>query len=1239
MISTCWEFVRAYRSRALDPGTVASLYTASEVPRLEMPAHPKPFFLQLLLTSRGTMVALFTVKGLFYGCGLAEPWFMAWLIRELKEPSSRSAAFTAAYLGLRLTALLLQLLGDFMGPRSTHKFTIGIGTWAHHRMLCAPVGMVDQGSASAHCGQGQFMGQVGSSIPFLPAFALAIPRLGGLIVMQMALIGPAAWSVTVAILLAQYALQARMRVVIKRVSVRKNKASQERLKCIEQALDELKLIRYFGQENDRMTMLATARTAESAGERYIFILNACSMAIASTVAFTQPVLGLLLYAVFEGKKLSPDAAWAYWSINEECRNVIYLIFCVAPQFSKLSSGLHAYKEYARKLAKFGAAPPPSKSKMTELRLFASEYRYHLKSGKLSDPILHQPGCYATKGKLSVVVGPTGSGKTSLLLAFLGELDAGATSSDDSTVRRHGLQCAYCAQQCMLFNQTIRENIVFGRSFEPNAYKSALALSCLKRDLDQIDNADGAVVASGGGSLSGGQQMRVALARAFYALLTAPEDQRVLIADDPLAALDAKVALQVFRAMASIKATRCVAMGTLAFVRHPSVGDVTLLERGHVVAQGVLDRVVKTSNSGWLDEALHQTVTMDAEKETGVNAGSPDHSRRNSSLKRRRTAILSEALVTHTEVARHGGVDPATLRRVARMVGSGFAMTMVAYYISIGAIEMITSYLAAAWIDPSTNETENGEVSAEEEDLKGIVMESLPILATMVSLGVLICLYSVVFATKGQTIISKLLLLAFHRILHCPLPVLQMKSKGELTNRLSMVVTSMMMLLQASQGFLSSFIGLVFTLSYTVPVYPPTVVFVIFSVVFVFMVGRVALPTSRDLGRVRAMARTPLMAILTEHVKAVPTIRALRAEGEAMRRFIKAFRLLRTTIEANNFFSTALSLILGLYSWLYTSVVVAVLWLARESIIEAAGMSGFGFVLNGMRRLSYQIRDLMLGYIPIEEGLVAAQRVTEYIDRLEQEAPRVMAKDKTLGSWPTVGKIELCNLTLKYAVDAPPSLRHASFSVPGNSRVGIVGRSGAGKSTIIAAVLRLVEASGGMATLDGVDLSSIGLRILRSKVAVVPQEPILLAGTLRFNMDANNEQPDAKLWQMLAHFGLKSNISALPDQLNTSTSGLSLSVGESQMVCVSRAVLRDTRVLLLDEATSALDAQSERLVDECISTFSSKQTRLAIAHHLHTIIGYDRVLVMDKGEVVEFGAPRALVASGGVFAALVAAQGI
>lgn len=390
-----------------------------------------------------------------------------------------------------------------------------------------------------------------------------------------------------------------------------------------------------------------------------------------------------------------------------------------------------------------------------------------------------PQLVISPGQTCLVIGPTGCGKSSLLLALLGEL---AHQGQDVTSRAiQGGVCGYTAQQVVLFAQSIRENVVSGLPFRPVEYKEALSQSCLLRDLEQIDGEDSAQISAGGGSLSGGQQMRVALARSFYALLSAPStSHRMLLADDPLAALDAKVAAAVFQAgfMESLHGcTRVIALGMLAYLDHPAVDTILFMQQGQIAFRGSISELLEASSTSsfsdsWLADALlHSNIDTQAQTPQAPTpqprvAKSPvmvhfsNHSRR-------RTAILSESLITHGEKSQTGKVDAATVKRVVKIAGWWFFVVLVFHFSCQNLLRMYFTWEMTAYI-----------VLEERHPVFG----TLPLLAIVAAMVVLQIVYSFILANRGQRIITQLLKLAFERVMHCPLPVLQSKSKGEITSR-------------------------------------------------------------------------------------------------------------------------------------------------------------------------------------------------------------------------------------------------------------------------------------------------------------------------------------------------------------------------------------------------------------------------------------------------------------------------
>ncbi|KAG0706857.1 Multidrug resistance-associated protein 1 [Chionoecetes opilio] len=262
---------------------------------------------------------------------------------------------------------------------------------------------------------------------------------------------------------------------------------------------------------------------------------------------------------------------------------------------------------------------------------------------------------------------------------------------------------------------------------------------------------------------------------------------------------------------------------------------------------------------------------------------------------------------------------------------------------------------------------------------------------------------------------------------------------------------------------------------------------------------------------------------------------------------------------------------------------------------------------------------------VETNIVAVERIKEYTET-PQEAPWELPNNKPGADWPQEGVVEFNNYATRYREGLDLVVKNINFKISKGEKVGIVGRTGAGKSSLTLALFRIIEAAGGNITIDGVNISKIGLHDLRSRLTIIPQDPVLFSGTLRMNLDPFNLYSDEKVWSALEHAHMKEFVSTLSAGLQHAISegGDNLSVGQRQLVCLARALLRKTRVLILDEATAAIDLETDDLIQATIRQEFADSTVLTIAHRLNTIMDSSRVLVLEKGEIKEFDSPSVLL---------------
>lgn len=340
----------------------------------------------------------------------------------------------------------------------------------------------------------------------------------------------------------------------------------------------------------------------------------------------------------------------------------------------------------------------------------------------------------------------------------------------------------------------------------------------------------------------------------------------------------------------------------------------------------------------------------------------------------------------------------------------------------------------------------------------------------------------------------------------------------------------------------------------------------------------------------------------------------------------------------------LNVVGALFAFLVAAVIISI----RDIDASLAG-----FALSFALQYTSAIISAIRGYANLEMAFNATERIVEYTELKTED----QGGEKPPAAWPTEGRVEVSNLVAAYAEDLPPVLKGLSFTVEGHQRVGVVGRTGAGKSSLTLALFRFINCREGTVYIDGIDTSKISLHELRSRLAIIPQDPVLFSGTVRSNLDPFDDHTDAELYDALERVHLISGTgapsrdptlvangsisgTATPMETNKniftslsskiSEGGLNLSQGQRQLLCLARAIVSHPKIMCLDEATSAVDMQTDVLIQRSIREEFGDSTLLVIAHRLSTIADFDRILVMSEGKAVEYDSPRALLEKKGVF---------
>ncbi|XP_063555578.1 multidrug resistance-associated protein 1 isoform X3 [Gorilla gorilla gorilla] len=789
-------------------------------------------------------------------------------------------------------------------------------------------------------------------------------------------------------------------------------------------------------------------------------------------------------------------------------------------------------------------------------------------------------------------------------------------------------------------------------------KSSL-LSALLAEMDKVEGH----VAIKGVNLSGGQKQRVSLARAVYS------NADIYLFDDPLSAVDAHVGKHIFENVIGPKGmlknkTRILVTHSMSYL--PQVDVIIVMSGGKISEMGSYQELLArdgafaeflrtyASTEQEQDAEENGSTVMDEEEAgiTGVSgpgkeakqmengmlvtdsAGkqlqrqlsssssySGDISRHHNS-----TAELQKAEAKKEETWKLMEADKAQTGQVKLSVYWDY-MKAIGLFISFLSIflfmcnhvsALASNYWLSLWTDdPIVNGTQ------EHTKVRLSVYGALGI-----SQGIAVFGYSMAVSIGGILASRCLHVDLLHSILRSPMSFFERTPSGNLVNRFSKeldTVDSMIPeVIKMFMGSLFNVIGACIVILLATPI--AAIIIPPLGLIY-FFVQRFYVASSRQLKRLESVSRSPVYSHFSETLLGVSVIRAF----EEQERFIHQSDLkvdenqkaYYPSIVANRWLAVRLECV-GNCIVLFAALFAVI---SRHSL--SAGLVGLSvsYSLQVTTYLNWLVRMSS----EMETNIVAVERLKEYSET-EKEAPWQIQETAPPSSWPQVGRVEFRNYCLRYREDLDFVLRHISVTINGGEKVGIVGRTGAGKSSLTLGLFRINESAEGEIIIDGINIAKIGLHDLRFKITIIPQDPVLFSGSLRMNLDPFSQYSDEEVWTSLELAHLKDFVSALPNKLDheCAEGGENLSVGQRQLVCLARALLRKTKILVLDEATAAVDLETDDLIQSTIRTQFEDCTVLTIAHRLNTIMDYTRVIVLDKGEIQEYGSPSDLLQQRGLF---------
>ncbi|XP_047963792.1 ABC transporter C family member 13 [Salvia hispanica] len=817
-------------------------------------------------------------------------------------------------------------------------------------------------------------------------------------------------------------------------------------------------------------------------------------------------------------------------------------------------------------------------------------------------VLENVNLRVPKGFMVAIIGEVGSGKSSLLNLMLGE-----TRLINGSVYLVGSK-AYVPQVPWIMSGTIRDNILLGKDYDQNRYSEVLEACTLDLDISLMNGGDMARIGEKGLNLSGGQRARLALARAIY------HGSDTYMLDDVLSAVDAHVAQSIIQhaIMGPLmsKETRILCTHNIQAIHLADM--IVVMDSGHVKWIGSPTDSSVTSYISFLSLNDFDTFTEVQRNEKLPNLdGKMEKPRELDSI-----STINEAQdIIEVEARKEGRVESEVYKNYAAFSGWFIAVISCLSAILMQASRNGNDLWLSFWVD--TTGANQSKFSTT------FYLVILCLFCLVNSLLTLVRAFS--FAFGGLRAAIKVHDQLLHKLIDSPVSFFDRTPSGRILNRFS----SDLYAIDDSLPFilnilLANFVGL---LGIAVVLSIVQVTFLLLLIPFWFIYKKLQFyyrSTSRELRRLDSVSRSPIYASFTEILEGSPTIRAFNCEDFFLIRFVQHVHMYQQTSYTEVIASLWLSLRLQLLAAFVVSFVAVMAILGTDEHLPISlGTPGLvGLALSYASPIVSLLGSFLTSFTETEKEMVSVERVLQYIDI----SPEKLTGESVLdANWPSKGKIQFQNVTLRYMPSLPPALVDVSLIIPEGSHVGIVGRTGAGKSSILNVLFRLNPICSGCVLVDGLDIAILPVRDLRSRIAIVPQSPFLFEGSLRDNLDPYEMISDRKIWDTLEKCCLKEEIEAAGGlDIHVKEAGTTFSVGQRQLLCLARALLKSSKVLCLDECTANVDTQTASKLQKAISSECEGRTIVTIAHRISTVLAMDNIFILDQGILIEEGNPQALM---------------
>ncbi|KAJ5797953.1 uncharacterized protein N7503_007249 [Penicillium pulvis] len=821
---------------------------------------------------------------------------------------------------------------------------------------------------------------------------------------------------------------------------------------------------------------------------------------------------------------------------------------------------------------------------TEIADLVHTYQAAFGWQRQEEPILSDVNIKIPPSSLTILVGHVGSGKSTLLKAILGEVPC-----LKGFIHVNVTEISFCDTKTWIRNRSIRDNICHPLPYDEQWYRTIISSTALDRDIDALPQKDHTVIGSNGLSMSGGQRQRIAIARAAYART------KLAIFDDSLSALDtttsALVFTHVFGSQGILRQNgTAVILATHDWNLLTDADNVIIFGDGKIREQGP-PRELKKFKARELEVSTETSISYQ-DLSQGVQVDVP---------------FTNITGINNKSVRKQGDLrDYAYYFKAS----GGWSMILYAGALTIGVFCTQFTNLWVQWWAEENLRTPFGKLS-----------QYISVYATLATAGAGIwafCMW-LVFCRIVPRSSGKIHEYLVNKVKKAPLHWLTSTDSGVILNRFSQDMTLIdrslpAEFLKTSSNFVQCLISATF-ICVGAKFMAPLIFLTVFAI---YWIQRFYLRTSRQLRYLDLENKSPLFTQFTETLNGLITIRAFGWQHSFQE---EHKQLLRQSQKPYYFLFVVqrwLTLVLDL-------LVAGIAVMLAVLSVFTPNIGPVGVSLISLIAFNQQLAELINFWTLMETSIGAITRVRSFEKVPTEDLP---SEDQyPPATWPLEGSIIFQDTSMAYELTARPILRNVTLNIPAGSKLGICGRTGSGKSSLIFALLRMIEIQSGNIIIDGISLQSCPRDMVRSKITVIPQEPVLFPGTIRGNIGAFKSLDDFRALRALERMKLKEHV-MINGGLDAKMDDLPLSAGQRQLICLARAIAMKQKILLLDEVTSRVDDTTDRLMQQVIRQDFSGCTIVAVAHQAHTLLDFDQIAVIDDGKVVEYDTPAALLGTAG-----------